>query len=43
MGVGGGEGGERRVGMKVEDEVDDSWRRGVGVWVGVRVEREGSV
>ena len=24
VGVGGGEGGERRVGMKVEDEVDDS-------------------
>ena len=23
--MGGGEGGERRVGVKVEDEVDDSW------------------
>ena len=29
--------------MKVEDEVDDSWRWGVGAGVGVRVEREGSV
>ena len=25
MTAGGGEGGERRVGVKVEDEVDDSW------------------
>ena len=37
--MGWGAGGERSVGMKVEDEVDDSWRG----WGGVRVEREVSV